>query len=101
MPHSFQLLLVKSTGNVHVYRATYDEDVQSFLLLDEAAGAVRISDEQGVPVGDMVLRAEIGNVENPVDDPVVSQDFTMAAAHLLSRWRKSGAAPAEVVKFFS
>jgi hypothetical protein len=101
MPHSFQLLLVKSTGSLHLYRAAYGDDVQSFLLLDEAAGAVRVCDEQGNPVGSMVLRAGTGNVENPVDDPVESENFTMAAAHLLSRWRKTGAAPTEIVKVFS
>ncbi|HEY5837263.1 hypothetical protein [Streptomyces sp.] len=92
---------MKSTEGIHVYRATYGEDVQSFLCLDETAGEVRVCDEQGVPVGDMVLRAGIGNVENPVADPILSENFTMSAAHLLSRWRKNGAAPAEVVKFFS
>jgi hypothetical protein len=49
----------------------------------------------------MVLRAGTGNVENPAGDPAAVEDFTMAAAHLLGRWRKIGAVPAEVVKIFS
>lgn len=101
MPHSFQLILVNSTGSGHIYRATFGEDVNSFLLFDETAGAVRICDEQGNPVGAMVLRAGAENVENPVDDSVEAENFTMAAAHLLVRWRKTGAVPAEIVKFFS
>ncbi|WP_328914676.1 MULTISPECIES: hypothetical protein [unclassified Streptomyces] len=101
MPHSFQLLLVKSSESAHVYSATYGQDVPSFLLLDEATGTVQVCDGQGNPIGDMMLRAGTGNVENPVDDPVEAEKFTMASAHLLSRWRKTGAAPAEIVKFFS
>lgn len=101
MPHSFQLLRVSSAGSKHVYRATFGEDGHSFLLLDESAAAVRVGDEQGNPVGDMTLAAGKGNVENPVEDAVAVEDFTMAAAHLLSRWRKLGAAPEEIVKVFS
>lgn len=101
MPHSFRLLLVSSTGITHIYRATFGEDPDTFLLLDEAAGSVRVCDEQGESVGGMVLRARAENVENPVDDPVEAENFTMAAAHLLVRWRKTGAVPAEIVKVFS
>lgn len=101
MPHSFQLLLVKSSEKQHVYTARYGEDSRSFLLLDESAGSVQVCDEQGKPTGHMVLRAGTGNVENPAGDPAAVEEFTMAAAHLLGRWRKIGAVPAEVVKIFS
>ena len=93
---------MNSIGNAHVYRAAFGEDVKSFLLLDEAAGAVRVCDEQGDPMGGMMLRASAdGYVGNPVDDPVEAENFTMAAAYLLARWCKVGAVPAEIGKVFS
>jgi hypothetical protein len=101
MPHSFRLLLLKNAGAGHIYRATFGEDVESFLLFDEEAGAVQVCDAQGVAVGSMSLHAGTGNVENPVADPVEVENFTMAAAHLLARWRRTGTAPAEIVKVFS
>ncbi|WNI16565.1 hypothetical protein [Actinacidiphila sp. ITFR-21] len=52
-------------------------------------------------MGDMVLRAGSGDLENCVENGREAENFTAAAAHLLRSWRRTGSAPGEVVKIFA
>lgn len=105
MTHSFMLKLMTSEASSHLYRATVDGTRETFLILDDESGAVRLTDSQGNPTGTMRMNLSDEKVDSTVKKTPESQsevdDFSLMAAHLAAQWKRKGHAPEEIRKFFA
>jgi len=105
MAYSFILKLTASGVSPYLYRAIVDGTCEAFLILDEDAGVVQLTDSRGNLTGTMRMNLPDGKVESTVEATPENQsevdDFSLMAAHLVAQWKRQGHAPELVRKFFA
>ncbi|MFD9392867.1 hypothetical protein ACFWBB_19775 [Streptomyces sp. NPDC060000] len=68
--------------------------------MDAEEAVARPCTVRGIVVGDMLLRASVGNVEQPDSDPEIRRSFLIAASVIFQEWQRQGRLPEEITRTY-
>jgi hypothetical protein len=86
------------SGSVYAWETA--EGVTGNILIDPEGSVARPCTPEGIPVGDMLLDKNIGNVEKPDPDPKLRRAFLIVASAIFQEGERQGKLPDAITRTY-
>lgn len=91
-------ILSLEAGSVYTWETA--EGATGNILIDSEESVARLCTSEGLPLGDMLLDKNVGNVENPHPDPQLRIAFLVVAAAIFQEAQRQGRLPDKITRTY-